>query len=150
MKIKIIPIVMSAIALISCASLTSSIPDSSCARDIEIVAGPENRARYHVHKACEWWESQTDLPVNLHAVTVDISRGNTSKSRLYVYEDRAVIYVDRASDEWSRHLHHEIWHVLLWRARPDLPPDDHHKWMLDRRLCQPARLCGYWSPRDLN
>lgn len=146
MKYASLTLCMVIAALVGSCATPPTVPDDSCAHAVEIVDGPKALALHHIDQACLWWNAQTDLPIDLGRLTVAVTDGEPSRSRIYTATGAAKIYVDRRADAWPRHLHHEIWHVLLWRAKPSVEADDHHRWMMDHRLCQPARLCGYWSP----
>lgn len=148
---KTIPIIL-AVVMIGSAILytifssTPEPPEDSCSQFVTVEEGPD-RTPYEIHVACSYFEQRTGRTADLTNVTVNLSRTPDCPSGVpacaHVLPFPPHIEVQSNTPKWKQYLHHEVWHVLLWRAEPWVHPDDHHLRMKELGLCKPHRLCGY-------
>ena len=146
-------IIAIAISLVLCLAACSSI-DHQCSAGAEIT-GPRDAAET-IDRACYRFaeragEDVEDLSRSGAVITVRPWREPTQCA------DRArgcarllpePVIIDVENEDWRALLIHEVYHVLLWKTMPDIHPDDHHRWLFDRRLCSPdPTLCGYPTRR---
>ena len=143
MKTMITIVIMS--FLVACSSL-----DHQCSDGAEIT-GPRDTTKT-IDRACYQYadragEDIEDLSLAGTQIAVRPWREPTqcrSGARACARLLPEPIKIDVENDDWRALLIHEVYHVLLWKTRPDIHPDDHHRWLFDRRLCAPdGSLCGY-------
>ena len=141
-------------ALISCFLLTACatpLPDHRCSEGAEIEAPDHYETRRTIDLACERFAKRADTPITetgLGGVEITVrdwreSTACESGARGCVRLRPGPIKIDVGRKDWRAILAHEVYHVLLWQTRPDIRPEDHHRWLFEHRLCWPLRLCGY-------
>jgi len=112
---------------------------------------PEDRVSTTTHKAATHFSEQTGTEptdpllltsISTYAPYVPVPCTSGSACAIKTGNHYA-IHVGRSPDRWQLHLRHEVYHVLIWEKFPWVDHEDHHRFMLDRRLCFPVSLCGY-------
>ena len=144
-----IPAIAFASLLAACAT---PLPDHRCSEGAQIEAPHYYEARRTIDRACHRFAESTDRTIektDLSGVEITIREWRERTecqdrargcARLLSEPQR----IDVERDGWRTLLIHEVYHVLLWRARPDIHPDDHHRWLFEHRLCGPdGSICGY-------
>ena len=144
---RLVAIIILALALLSCATPSFDYRCSTGAK----IKGPD-RARDTIDLACKRFADRAGVDVedlSLSGVVIVVRNWRESTdcvdslacARLHPPPETIDVY---RSDNWRALLIHEVYHVLLWRTKPDIHPDDHHRWLFERRLCAPdGSLCGY-------
>ena len=142
------------IAALTCllAACATPLPDHRCSEGTQIEAPHYYEARHAIDRACQRFAENTDKQIedtDLSDVEITIREWreptecqNRARGCARLLPELQRIDVQR--DEWRTLLMHEVYHVLLWRTRPDIHPDDHHRWLFEHRLCGPdGSICGY-------
>ena len=132
-----------ALCQVSCASVPYTPAPDSCSQELLIYHGPPTLLR-HVDEACDYWVENVGPRSDLHGVAVFVDPGFRGAQAYELEPGLIVVEIPAYSDLRERMIHHEIWHVLLYRTDPDLPPtnDAHHARMRELGLCKPIEACG--------
>jgi hypothetical protein len=129
--------------LVSCSTVPYVPEVGACSNELLVYHGPPHLLR-EVDVACEYWEKHVGPRGGMHGVAVLISEQFRGAQAYELEPGLIVIEIPLHSKQRERMIHHEVWHVMLYRTEPDLPANNesHHPRMLELGLCQPLESCG--------
>ena len=148
---KIVIFVAVFFAGISCTTL----PDHRCTEGAEIQA--PSGAERTIDLACKRFSQRTDADLKILSLSnVEIEVRSWREQTKCISGAAACarllpepVVIDVQLEDWRSKLIHEVYHVLLWKTRPDIHPDDHHAFMYRHRLCVRLEFCGIKSRRPV-